>query len=142
MIPLKDIKIKSSKMRKKDGKIKIQPTDSCNSYFKRDVTSIIKKLNDSVEKEKTLESHIYSVLMKSETGKTSSLRQYLSYKFTKETAMSLADHDYCKEPLFDDNISNDDDDKLQEIKQYIHKQSCDYQPSTSSEQNMEASKTR
>ena len=75
--------------------------------------------------------------MKSETGKTSSLGQYLSYKFTKETAMSLADHDYCKEPLFDHNIISNDDDKLQEIKHYIHKQSCDYQPSTSSEQNME-----
>ena len=59
MIPLKDIKIKSAKMRKKDGKIKIQPADSCNSYFKRDVTSIMKKLNDSIEKEKALESHIY-----------------------------------------------------------------------------------
>ena len=75
--------------------------------------------------------------MKSETGKTSSLGQYLSYKFTKETALSLADHDYCKKPLFDYDIISNDDNKLQEIKYYIHKQSCDYEPSTSSEQNME-----
>ena len=46
MIPLKNIKAKSGKMKKKkDGKMMKSP-----AYFKRDISSFIKKLNEQLKK--------------------------------------------------------------------------------------------
>ena len=41
MIPLKDIKPKSAKMKNKDGKMIISPADCNKSSLKRDVSSIV-----------------------------------------------------------------------------------------------------
>ena len=111
MMPLKDIKAKSAKMKKKDGKIVICTADSSNAYFKRDVSSIIKNLTHQLREEKPVEEYVFSVLMSSECGKKSSLGQHLNYKVNLKKALTLADHDYCKVPLFDKNVISIDPEK-------------------------------
>ena len=61
MLPLKDIKPKSAKMKKKNGQIVISAADSNDSYFKRDVSSIIKNLEEKFKTEKPIEEHIHSI---------------------------------------------------------------------------------
>ena len=61
MTPLTDIKPKSAKMKKRDGKMSIMPADPDKNYFKRDVALIVKGLKDELKKEKPAEEHIYSV---------------------------------------------------------------------------------
>ena len=124
MIPLKDIKAKSAKMKKtKDGKMVISPADSSNAaYFKRDVSSIINNLKEQLKKEKPIEEHMFGVLMNSECGKKSSVGQHLNYKFNLKSALALADHDYCKVPLFNPNIISIDPGKINNINYYINNQ--------------------
>ena len=44
MIPLKDIKVKSAKIRRENKEIVISPADPSESYLKRDVSQIINEL--------------------------------------------------------------------------------------------------
>ena len=122
MLPLKDIKPKSAKMKKKNGQIVISAADSSDSYFKRDVSSIIKNLEEKFKTEKPIEEHIHSILMNSDFGKISSVGQHLNYKFNLKIALALADHDYCKLPLFDSNIISVDTEKINLINYYIDNQ--------------------
>ena len=122
MLPLKDIKPKSAKMNKKNGQIVISAADSSDSYFKRDVSSIIKNLEEKFKTEKPIEEHIHSILMNSDFGKISSVGQYLNYKFNLKIALALADHDYSKLPLFDSNIISVDTEKINLINYYIDNQ--------------------
>lgn len=72
------------------GKILISPADACNNItLKRDVSSIIKKLNNQLDKEKPVEQHVYQVLMQSECGMKSSVGQHLNYKFNYQIAIAL-----------------------------------------------------
>ena len=121
MIPLKDIKAKSAKMKKKGWKIVICPADSSNAYFKRDVSSIIKNLTQLLREEKPIEEHVFSVLISSECGKKSSLGQHLNYKVNLKKALTLVDHDYCKVP-FDKNVITIDPEKITKINYYINNQ--------------------
>jgi hypothetical protein len=122
MIPLTDIKPKSAKMKKlNNGKMAITPADPKNSYFKRDVSSIVKKLKNQLRQEKPVEEHVYSVLMKSKTGRESSVGQHLHYKYTQKTAFALSDHNYCKNPSFDKGIIFIERNKINDVNFYIDK---------------------
>ena len=44
--------------------------------------------------------------MSSSVGRSSSVGLHLDYKFNLRAAKSLADHDYCRETLFDANVIN------------------------------------
>ena len=71
MVSLNEIKPKSASMRKKENKIKISLADSnSSSFFKRNVPSIIENLKEKFKQEKPIESHILSVLMNSNVGRT------------------------------------------------------------------------
>ena len=63
MTPLTEIKPKSAKMEKKEGKMLTMPADPDKNYFKRDVALIVKGLKYVLKKEKPVEEHIFSVLM-------------------------------------------------------------------------------
>ena len=95
MIPLKDIKVKSSK-RKKD--FKIEPADPQNSSFKRDISSMIKQLNKKLDSEKPVTEHVYSVLTQSEVGKKSSVGEHLNFAFKLN---QLGDHQYISTKDFE-----------------------------------------
>ena len=73
MIPLKDIKVKSARMKRENKGIAISPADSSESYLKRDVSQIVNELVKKLEKEKPIENHIHSVVVNSEIGRNSSL---------------------------------------------------------------------
>ena len=120
MVPLKQLKPKSTGMKIKQNKDDICPEDPQNSYFKRDVSNIILNLKEKIKKEKLVEPHIHSVLMNSKTGKMSSVRLQLNYKFTLPAAEALADHDYCTNKLFDRDTININPEKIQQIHKYIN----------------------
>lgn len=121
MVPLKAIKVKSANVKKKNGKVVLNVADPSESYFKRDVTSIMKTLKEKLKNEKPVEQHVYQVLMKTDLGKTTSLGQQLQYKYTLKLANALADHDYCGVALYNENIIRHDINKEQRIVEYIHK---------------------
>ena len=50
-----------------------------------------------------------------ECGQKSSLGQYLHYKFQKNTADALADHQYSKTPLYDLNLIAEENEKKNRI---------------------------
>eukprot|EP00794_Sanderia_malayensis_P008327 gene8327-9220_t len=104
MIPLKDIKVKSAKIRTENKKIVISPADPSESYLKRDVSQIINELTEKLKKEKPIEDHIYSAVVDSPVGKKSSLGQHLIYKYNYCASCALTDHQYCKTELFDKTI--------------------------------------
>ena len=131
MTSLKDIKVKSAKLKKKNGKICITPADPNTSLSKRNVTAMIQKLKEKLKEEKPVETHIYNVLMNSNIGRKSSVGEHLNYKYNLQVAMSLADHDYCKTKLFDINVISIDQEKINKIHQYIN------QPSTRLNSNKE-----
>ena len=81
---------------------------------------IVKGLQNEL-KEKPVEEHVYSVLMESKTGQESSVGQHLHYKYSLKTAFALADHGYCKKPLFDADIISIEKNKVDTIKFYIDK---------------------
>ena len=121
MIPLKNIKLKSAKMKKRNGKFVIAPADSDDTYFKRDVSKIIENLNKKLDNEINVEKHVYKVLMKSDIGKYTSLGQHLHYRYSKETAFALSDHSYCVSPLFDSAIISEETEKLNTIEYHIER---------------------
>ena len=69
MIPLKDIKVKSAKMKRKGGNTIVEAADPNKSNFKRDVSAIMENLSKKLDKEKPVNEHFYSVLSKSEMGR-------------------------------------------------------------------------
>ena len=119
MLPLKNLKLRSAKIKNKNKNNNITAADSTNSYFKRDVSSIISTLEDKLKKEKPVEKHVYETLMRSELGRNSSVGQHLEYKYTLETAETLSDHDFTKNKLFDSNLINIDNKKLKAIQYHI-----------------------
>lgn len=121
MIPLKDIKLKSAKKKTSllNAKNAISPADSDSSHFKRDLSRMIKELNQKLDLEKNIENHVYGVLSNSEIGKNSSLGQFLIYKNELKSAMSLADHKYVSQSLYDSSLITVDKNKEKEITKYI-----------------------
>ena len=81
MVPLNKIKPNSANMKKRDAKTVISPANPNQNYFKRDVPLIVKKLKEQLKKEKTMEEHVYSVLMKSKYGSKTSVGQHLHYNY-------------------------------------------------------------
>ena len=69
MIPLNEIKPKSASLKMKNNKFSISAADPGDSYFKRNVPSIISNLKKQLQQEKTVEEHVTKVLMNSEVGK-------------------------------------------------------------------------
>ena len=112
MIPLMDIKIKSAKLQKGKGSSDAMPTDPGITHFKRDVRFTMAKLSELIDQEKKQpEAHIYSVLMKLDIGKKSSLGHSLHYKYSMSAANALAGHDYLKNPPFDRQAIEIDEEK-------------------------------
>ena len=122
MIPLKDIKLRSAKMRKQKQGIIISAADSEKSFFKRNVSSIIDDLNKKLQEEKPVTDHFYSVLSQSEIGRTSSLGEHLCYKYNLAAANSLADHNYAKTTPYATSCINVDPDRVERIYNYIDKE--------------------
>ena len=81
MIPLKDIKVKSARMKRENKGIVISPVDPSESCLKRDVSQIVNELFKKLQKEKPIDDHIHSVVVKSEIGRNSSLGQHLIYMY-------------------------------------------------------------
>jgi len=104
MIPLKDIKVKSARMKRENKGIVISPADPSESYVKRDVSQIVNELVKKLEKEKPIEEHIHSVVVNSEIGRNSSLGQHLIYKYNYHAACARIDHQYCKTELYDNTL--------------------------------------
>lgn len=122
MVPLNEIKAKSATMKTKDNKISIEAADPGHSYFKRDVPSIISLLEHKLEQEKKpVGQHIQSVLLQSDVGRKSSVGQLLEYRYHNKVADALADHIYCKTPLFNQNVLFIDPDKSNQIQTYVDK---------------------
>ena len=119
MIPLKEIKLRLAKMRKKTGNIASSAADPHDSYFKRDVSSISSVLSKKLDDEKPVTEHFYSVLSKYEAGRNSSLGQLLTHKFEKRKAC-LADHGYTRMPLFDKKVIFVDNEKMKRIQNIIN----------------------
>ena len=116
MMPLKDIKPKSAK-RKVKNNFGIVPADPDKTYFKRDVGSLMEKLNKQLDKEVPVTEHFYSVLSKSKIGQISSLGQHLSYKFKLN---QLGDHQYISKLEFETNLLSIEEGKLQKISNVIN----------------------
>ena len=72
MIPLKDIKLKSIRMKRENKGIVISLADPSESYLKRVVSQIVNELIKKLDKEKPIEDHIHSVVVNSEIGRNSS----------------------------------------------------------------------
>ena len=72
MIPLKDIKLKSIRMKSVNKGIVISLADPSESYLKRVVSQIVNELIKKLDKEKPIEDHIHSVVVNSEIGRNSS----------------------------------------------------------------------
>ena len=100
MIPLKDIKVKSAKMKRKGGNTIIEAADPNKSNFKRDVSAIMENLSKKLDKEKPVNEHFYSVLSKSEMGRIHHWANICVTDTVLKTALSLADHSYVNFPLF------------------------------------------
>ena len=101
MIPLRQLKVKSARSRKKFvHNEKIVPADPDKSKMKRNVLDMkaeVSKKLATFPLSESFENHCFNVLGKYDAGIKSSLMSHLEYKFSKLTANSLADHDYCKE---------------------------------------------
>ena len=91
MIPLKDIKVKSSKRQGGKTGFKIEAADHEKSSIKRKVTALINDLNKKLDIEKPVTEHVYSILSKSALGRNSSVGQHLCYKFKLN---QIGDHQY------------------------------------------------
>ena len=92
-----------------------------DSYFKRNVHSIISNLKKQLQQEKPVEEHVTKVLMNSEVGNKSCWLK-LIYKYYLEVAEALADHNYSNVPLFDPTVIDIDLNKSTKIQSYIEKQ--------------------
>ena len=88
MVKLAKLKLKSAKKKRK-----ISPADPSNPRQKRDVTKMIENIKSKMSTLPPVTPHFYSVLSKSQTGRKSSVGEYLwyNYKFNVQ-----ADHDYLK----------------------------------------------
>ena len=124
MIPLKDIKVKSAKMKKKDGRILITAADPTESYLKRDVQKIMDDLSVKLDQEKPIENHFYNVLMKANGGLKTALGQHLHYKSSLAAAEALIDHDYLKTDPFTQNFSRNTKEIETSIHKFIQIKSC------------------
>ena len=109
-------------MKTKSNIFNISGADPGDSYFKRNVPVIIDNLKKKLKQEKSIEQHIQCVLCSSEIEKISSVGLFLNYKYNLKIADALADHDYCKNTLFDPKIIAIDPNKSMEIQTYIDKQ--------------------
>ena len=118
MIPLTNIKVKSASMKKSKKGFLISAADPDQSYFKRDVPSIIKELNQKLDKEKSVTEHFYSVLSQSEVGRNSSLGQHLCYKFKLN---QMGDHQYISKQVFEKNILGIEEGKANKINETVNK---------------------
>ena len=110
MVPLNQIKLKSAKMRKNKPLV---PADPDKSYFKRDVPSIIKKIQQNIRKCKPVTEHFHSVLSESKTGRVSSYGEHICFKFLPN---SLGDHQYISKEDFEENILGIPRGKNQKLK--------------------------
>ena len=121
---------KISKYEKKRRKIKISPADpNSSSFFKRNVPNIIANLKENFKQDKSVEAHVHSVLMNSTIGRLSSVGLHLDYKFNLRARESLADHDFCKETLFNTNVLNIDPQKHININKIIETKHSNSEPS-------------
>ena len=121
MVSLNKIKSKSASMRKKENKIKISLADpNSSSFFKRNVPNVLANLKEKFKQEKPIEYHIHPVLMNSSSVERSSfVGLHLDFKFSLHVARSSADHDYCRETLFNANVINIDPQKYLNINKII-----------------------
>jgi len=109
MIPLKEIKVKSAKMKKDKKNLSVTAADPQKSYFKRDVSKIIEELNKKLDNEKPVSEHVYSVLSKSEAGRKTSVGEHLCYNFL---LVALGDHQYIEVKEFEKYILGVDINKV------------------------------
>ena len=88
IVPLNQIKIKSDKMRKDKT---IVPTDPDKPKMKRDVPSIVKRIQQNIRKspKPDVSKHFHSVLSKSKVGRLSCYGEHICFKVLLN---SLGDH--------------------------------------------------
>ena len=67
--------------------------------------------------------------MNSDVGKSLSVGFHLDYKFSLRASESLADHDDCRETLFDANVINIDSQKCLNIDRIIETKFNNSEPS-------------
>ena len=121
MVPLMDIKVRSaSRKSKKD--LKVTAADPDNSYFKRNVSSIMSSLSKKLDKEKPVTEHVYDVLSKSKIGLKSSVGQHLNHLFKLN---QLGDHQYIAKESFEKNFLGIDRKKEERIQSYIDNECVD-----------------
>ena len=119
MIPLNQIKIKSAKMRKDKTLV---PADPDKSKMKKDVPSIVKKIQLNIRKcpKPDVSKHFYSVLSKSKVGRSSSYGEHICFKVLLN---SLGDHQYISKQSFQENVLGIPKNKEDKIQQKIDEKS-------------------
>ena len=96
MVPLRQLGVKSARASKRQmaETMSMEPADTSQSSFKRDVSSMLKDINNDINKMKiNFEHHVYNVLNNSPIGET--IHQHLNYRYTIKAAEALGDHTYC-----------------------------------------------
>ena len=121
------------------------PRDQCIEKWKEigqhspGTCKFVANLNEKIKQENLIdEAHIHSVLINSSVGRSSSVGLDLDYKFTLRAAESLADHDYCRETLFDANVTNIDPEKYLNISRIIEAKYNNSEPSSSANLDFES----
>ena len=123
MMPLRKIKLTSARAKQSSvHDVKIIPADSQNSSFKRDVLKMKAEMKEKLTNmDLSFENHCYNVLLKSNSGKTTSLMGHLNYKYTLMAAECLADHDYCRNDTYNLAVIKPDSSKIEKIKNNIER---------------------
>ena len=97
MLPLAQIKVKAAKVRKaksRRGAPKIVPADPENSYFKRDVPTLMKNAQKLIELSGIpVMDHFHSILSQSRIGQQSSFGAHINQLYSTR---SLQHHDYAE----------------------------------------------
>ena len=107
LIPLKDIKIKSAKLKKRGNQMVLSSENPTKIASKRDISEIQNKIAKTLGDEKSINDHFYNVLSKSKWGRNTSLGQHLVYKYNYKAASCLADHNYVLQKyLYDEYVIN------------------------------------
>ena len=119
MIPLNPIEIESAKMRKDKTLV---PADPDKSKMKRDVPSIVKKIQQNIRKcpKPDVSKHFHSLLSKSKVGRSSSYGEHICFKVLLN---SLWDHQYISKQSFQENVLGIPKNKEDEIQQKIDEKS-------------------
>ena len=129
LVPLSQIKVVSARHLKTKAKLYASnqsiAADPGTGNFKRDVNKMAEKINQGISKigEQNVEMHLYSVLKNSKQGQSSGLFGHLNYKYNLQPYRATADHDYLKNPLYNQKVIEIDEQKIVEASAFTSDQS-------------------